>query len=185
MQAYLFYRLQIFLCDFIILLQIPPCTQVSSHSQLFQCPPGKTARNISVVIQDECQRKIYVMVNLVDLSTCISDLRKELKKKNLAVYWTLLRSVDNFVIQYFKNLEGKMNGARLKLCWVKEAAVVHIIQDRIFFGYFCDQNNIYAFVLIMKKCGQDKTKHKLLCIQTIRHQGLLKTMGCINLPKIV
>lgn len=55
------------------------------------------------------------MVNPVDLSTCVSDLRKELKKKNLAVYWALLRSVDNFVIQYFKNLEGKMNGARLKL----------------------------------------------------------------------
>lgn len=67
-----------------------------------------------------CQREIYVMVNLVGFAICVSDLGEELKKKDFAVDWTLLGSGDNFVIRYFKNLEGKKNGARLKLWWVKK-----------------------------------------------------------------
>lgn len=55
------------------------------------------------------------MVNLVGFAICVSDLGEELKKKDFAVDWTLLGSGDNFVIRYFKNLEGKKNGARLKL----------------------------------------------------------------------
>lgn len=54
------------------------------------------------------------MVNLIAFTLVLSDLGEELKK-GLAVDWILLGSGGNFVTWYFKNLEGKKNGARLKL----------------------------------------------------------------------
>lgn len=67
---------------------------------------------------------------------CAEDFGEDLRKSGIVVDWMLLGSGGNFVIRYFKNLKGK-EWSKAKTGMGKEEKVVHIIQDRVIFGYFC------------------------------------------------